>query len=327
MTGNKEYEKKIITRINSLLSKHDVYLNSFYAFLGTNRTLETKYNYTRIAAMFIDFIDKPLKEIDMDDFTRYINNVYQSKSSSYAITTYAALKLFGKYLFARKILIDNPMEYIDRPRYKETIETQEKRQKGYLDKKEISKYLKTVENGVGSNRAKAHQAKYKSRDMLMCIIFLTTGIRESALMKIDITDINYQTMELKVYDKGNKLNSYILPDEVVPYLNEWIKVRNEILGNSAESALFISNQKLRMSQRSIIRVIEKYASSIDGKHITPHKLRATYGTQLYDSTKDIYYVQKCMHHNSPKTTELYIRGEVNNTKKASEIMGKLITKK
>ena len=63
---------------------------------------------------------------------------------------------------------------------------------------------------------------------------------------------------------------------------------------------------------------------INGKNITPHKLRATYGTQLYNKTGDIYFVQQCMGHTNPKTTELYVRERKQNTKRASDIMDKLI---
>ena len=80
-----------------------------------------------------------------------------------------------------------------------------------------------------------------------------------------------------------------------------------------------------MDQSSISRVVKKYASEISNKNITPHKLRATYGTQLLKATNDIYFVQDCMGHSNPKTTELYIRGQKQeNRKKASEIMSKIV---
>ena len=100
--------------------------------------------------------------------------------------------------------------------------------------------------------------------------------------------------------------------------------RIKFLRDENELALFISNRGTRMDQRSIDRVVSKYAQDIEGKHITPHKLRATYGTQLYASTNDLYFVQSCMGHSNPKTTELYIRGQKDSSRKtASDIMSKL----
>ena len=79
-----------------------------------------------------------------------------------------------------------------------------------------------------------------------------------------------------------------------------------------------------MTENSISDVTKKYAFTIKGKNISPHKLRATYGTMLYNKTKDLYFVQKCMKHSSPKTTEIYIRGEGKENAEASEIMSKLL---
>ena len=82
-----------------------------------------------------------------------------------------------------------------------------------------------------------------------------------------------------------------------------------------------------MDQSTIYRIVNKYAKDIEGKHITPHKLRATYGTHLYDKTKDVYLVQSCMGHSNPKTTEMYIRGQNNNNRKtAADIMSKITFK-
>lgn len=102
--------------------------------------------------------------------------------------------------------------------------------------------------------------------------------------------------------------------------------RNEILGDIQEDALFISNRKQRISDKSVSRFVHKYASDIQGKSISPHKLRATFGTQILNATGDLYLTQKAMGHSSPKTTELYIRGQKNPTKKTSEIMKNLTMK-
>ena len=46
--------------------------------------------------------------------------------------------------------------------------------------------------------------------------------------------------------------------------------------------------------------------NISGKNITPHKLRATYGTQLYNATKDLFFVQEMMGHSDISTTQVYL---------------------
>lgn len=324
MDGNKEYENKYQIKINNLLNSNKK-LYGFYSFIG-DKSISTIYNYLLNINSFLLYIkDKSLCELNVDDFSGYMMKIQKNKNgekttSSYRISVYSALKKYGKYLVASNQLDKNPMDFIDRPKPIENQKTIEKREIGYLSKKEIPKYVSSVACGVGTSRSKHRQKNWKERDMAIVMMFLNTGIRCSALMKIDIDSIDFEHRTLIVTDKESHVNHYDLSDELLKIIKEWIIKRDEICKGEKIDALFISNRKTRMDQASIYRVVNKYASNIKEKHITPHKLRATYGTQLYNATKDIYFVQECMKHSNPKTTELYIRGHKNQTKKASDIM-------
>ena len=281
---------------------------------------------------FLDFTEnKPLNELNIDDFAGYMmkiqkNQKGETSTSSYRITAYSALKKYGSYLVAANQLSRNPMDFIDRPKPIENQKTIAKREIGYLSKKEIPKYIATIENGVGNMRSKSRQKEWKERDMAIVQIFLNTGIRCSALMKIDVDSIDFKNYTLTVTDKEAYVNQYDLSEELIDIIKAWVDKRKVILNGEKTDALFISNRKTRMDQASIYRIVNKYAEGIKGKHITPHKLRATYGTQLYDATRDVYFVQGCMKHSNPKTTELYIRGNKNQTKTASDIMKNITMK-
>ena len=59
-----------------------------------------------------------------------------------------------------------------------------------------------------------------------------------------------------------------------------------------------------MSVRSAEKMVKKYASVVTPlKHITPHKLRSTYGTHLYQETGDIYLVADVLGHSDVNTTK------------------------
>ncbi len=69
-------------------------------------------------------------------------------------------------------------------------------------------------------------------------------------------------------------------------------------------ALFLSLQGNRMSVRSVELLVKKYARIINPlKKITPHKLRSTFGTQLYRETQDIYMVADVLGHKDINTTK------------------------
>ena len=330
MTGSVEYELKYQRKIDNMLCENNK-LYGFYSFIG-DKSISTIYNYLLHINSFLFYIgEKKLNELNVDDFAGYMMKIQRNKNgerttSSYRIAAYSALKKYGNYLVASNTIINNPMNFIDRPKAVDSQKTIEKRENGYLSKKEISKYIKSIENGVGSSKGKNKQKNWFERDLAIINLLLVTGIRCSALVKIDINDINFEEKQLIVTDKESKVIKYDLSDDTIQILKNWINKREALLGDKTENALFISNQRKRIDQKSVYILVNKYAEVIKGKHITPHKLRATYGTQLYDATGDIYFVQQCMNHNSPKTTETYIRGVKNRSKTASDIMTGLLSK-
>lgn len=327
MNGKEIYEERYRVKTENVINNNPdkPYLKGFYNYMSSSRlSCSTKYDYVNYVVSFMNNNGRKVEELELDDYTEFLTGL-NNMTSSYQISVYSGLKKFAKYLIASKRITYNPMEEIARPKHKEKEETIVKREKGYLEKREINKYIASVKAGTGTSRAIARQGQWKERDLLIVLIFLSTGMRCSALYKLDIDSIDLQNKTLTANDKGDCVRSYTLSDDLIDSVKDWLEKRKEILGDIKENALFISNQRTRMDQSSIYRVVNKYAEGIKGKHITPHKLRATYGTQLLIETRDIYFVQECMGHSSPTVTELYIRGQKNdNESRACDIMSKII---
>jgi integrase/recombinase XerC len=73
-----------------------------------------------------------------------------------------------------------------------------------------------------------------------------------------------------------------------------------------EDALFLSSQRKRMTARNIQILVKNYATvAVPSKKITPHKLRATFGSRLYEESSDIYLVAQALGHNSVDTSSRY----------------------
>ena len=64
--------------------------------------------------------------------------------------------------------------------------------------------------------------------------------------------------------------------------------------------------------------MKKYASTVTTvKHITPHKLRSTYGTNLYQESKDIYLVADVLGHADVNTTRRHYAEIVDENKRTA----------
>ncbi len=105
--------------------------------------------------------------------------------------------------------------------------------------------------------------------------------------------------------KGGKEEYIYFGEEVADALEQYIEnSRAQIRpAQGQEHALFYSIQRRRISVQAVENLVKDFTSQITTfKHITPHKLRSTYGTTLYRETGDIYLVAEVLGHNDVNTT-------------------------
>lgn len=327
MSGIKEITKQNIDRIENVLNGKPDYFRGFVNFMNDS-SIQTKYYYLNHICAFMEYVNKNPEDLSFDDFNNYMMKISYKEdgtemTSSYRINIYSSLKKFNEYLYVSKRINQNYMLYIKRPKPKESQETIIKREKGYLTEKELTKYLEVIEDKIEINND-----IWSRRDRAIIYTLLTTGMRNTALRMLDVSDVDLNKKILTVTDKGGKVITYDMSQKLCSAIDSWLLFRNECVMYEPKDqnckALFVSQQKKRMDSVTLKNIVKKYAVDINGKNITPHKLRATYGTQLYNKTGDIYFVQQCMGHTNPKTTELYVREKKQNTKRASDIMDKLI---
>lgn len=159
-----------------------------------------------------------------------------------------------------------------------------------------------------SNFSSAHQKKVAEkthyRDYAIFVLLLNTGIRVSECVGLDLDHISFRERKLTVLRKGRKVNELYFNEDVENALRDYIELeRPHYVFEEKEKALFLSLQKKRMTVRSIETMVEKYASvAVSGKKISPHKMRSTYGTALYNETGDIRLVADVLGHNDINTT-------------------------
>lgn len=304
-----------VTQINKILEANKN-LKGFSNYMG-EVSLNTVKVYLNVVKRFLGFCNKKAEDVDFDDYVGYMNEM-RSKTSSYQIEVYSALKKFSTYMYVSGKANRNLMEGIQRPKPVESLKTRQKREKGFLTKKEIEYVLDNIREAEGIKEPEI----WKNRDMAIILIFLNTGMRCSALRSLNVNSIDYETGAIRVLDKGSKYHEFLLTDRTLKQVKKWVEIRKQ-KAKEDEDALFINKYGNRISNNGISEIVSKYAQ-IDGKKITPHKLRATFGTMMFEKTGDLYFVQQCMGHSNPKTTELYIRGQENKTKlKAREILSEI----
>ena len=147
--------------------------------------------------------------------------------------------------------------------------------------------------------------KTKERDLAIITLLLGTGIRVSELVGLNVDDVDFRNNGLHLIRKGRKEMTVYFGNEVADALEQYMEGSRKLVipKEGHEDALFYSMQRRRIGVQAVQNLVKKYAKEVTPlKKITPHKLRSTYGTALYQETDDIYLVAEVLGHSDVNTT-------------------------
>jgi integrase/recombinase XerD len=243
----------------------------------------------RHIAASIDTFDKDffnsIEYTDLEFYMNYLTAEGEAESTRARKTT--SIREFFKYLTKIKVITINPAMDLETPKIPE-------RKPVYLDLEEAKKLLNSVFKKNNHNRN-------KERDYAILTIFLNCGLRREEMTLIDIDHIKGDV--LTVIGKGNKERKVTLNTACVKAIEQYIMVRPE----TEEKALFLSERKQRMDDKSIYVLVKKYLekAGLDTEKYSPHKLRHTAGTLMYKYGNDIRAIQEILGHGQISTTQIY----------------------
>lgn len=264
-------------------------LRTFFRFLKLIRGLvskDTPFEEIPISDVTIDLI-RTVSLSDAYEFMGFLIDDRQNNSSTRLRKT-SALRGFFNYLCVKKHYIDeDPLKELETPK----------------QKKSLPKYL-TLEQSI--QLLEAVDGPHKERDYCIITIFLNCGLRLSELVGLNVSDIR-PDRTARVVGKGNKERIIYLNDACITAIETYLKVRPTD-GLKDRNALFISNQKKRLSSVSVQKLVYKYLEKIglDSQGYSCHKLRHTAATLMYQhGNVDIRVLKEILGHENLGTTEIY----------------------
>lgn len=225
----------------------------------------------------------------------------------------SALRSFYAYFYKRQLLEHNPTVFVDMPKLHDKAIIR-------LDVDETARLLDFIEHGGDglTGQKKVYYEKTKERDLAIVTLLLGTGIRVSECVGLDITDVDFHNNGIKVTRKGGSEMIVYFGEEVEQALKNYINgSRKAVIPQEGhEQALFYSTQKRRIGVGAVENLVKKYAKQVTPlKKITPHKLRSTYGTTLYQETGDIYLVADVLGHKDVNTTRKHYAAQDENRRR------------
>ena len=318
-------EQKVLNtkKLRNVLKDFPDFALDFFTGIENNTSSLTRLNYAYDLRTFFNwainetnlFRGKTVFDLEVKDlekfhtthFERYMSYLTSYTDENGEIITngergkarkIAAVRSFFKYYFRREMISVDLASKIEMPKLHDKPIIK-------LEEDEVYKFLDTVESGYGlSGHEKGFHKHTKIRDIAIMTLLLGTGLRVSECVGLNLNDIDFKINGLNITRKGGNQVILYFSDEVKVALFNWLEERaqNPLLVD--EPALFTSLQNKRISTRAVEKLVKKYAEIVTPlKHITPHKLRSTYGTRLYQATQDIYIVADVLGHRDVNTTK------------------------
>lgn len=291
-------------------------LGVFFEFLHRRNPALAKMEVTKFPLSVLDQVAKS----DIEEYMEYLS-YYQKEGNEYTNDErgkrrkLSSLRTLYNYFFKDEQIRTNPASLVLMPKLhdKEIVR---------LDPNEVALLLDQAEDGskMTKSQQKFHE-KTKERDVAILTLLLGTGIRVSECVGLDLEDVDFDNLAIKVRRKGGYEDVVYFGEEVEAALGAYLEQRIHIIPMEGhENAFFLSLQNRRMAVRSVENLVKKYASLVTtAKRITPHKLRSTYGTTLYQETGDIYLVADVLGHRDVNTTRKhYAAMKDENKRKAAK---------
>ena len=326
MNGREEKEFKKHQSIIDKLDGKPSYMMSWYNYLVSQGVSEVSCgDYINKILLFLSFLNNDINAIKLDKIV--LQNVVdylatktmlngEKSSDSYKQCIWSVLNNFFEFCVKNGLIQKNYMVDIKRPGNKDLARIKANRIN--ITEENYREIIESIKTGVGSNKAKKAQEIMVNRNLSIIMLLMTTGMRISALIQINLDDVDLERKKLVVTDKGNNTIEYVLSKDTCKYLNSWFIDRKRFASNS--DALFITNNGVRISNSAIDKMINKYCSPIVGRHMSAHKFRSGFCSIGYQKTGDIEFVRRAVGHSNISTTQRYVVTNNDERRKSSELI-------
>ena len=248
-----------------------------------------KYYKPTIKKM-IEGVDKSVNQIETDDIRKYLTNFHRDNVSKVTIDNIRRiLSSFFAWLEEENYILKSPVRRIHKVRIAKTIK------ETYSDEA-----VETLRDNCSH-----------IRDLAIVDLLASTGIRVGELVKLDISDIDFDNRECIVLGKGDKERIVYFDARTKLHLQKYIAQRTD-----QNEALFVSLLKphKRLEISGVEIRLRKLGLKLNMPKVHPHKFRRTLATKAIDKGMPIEQVQQLLGHAKIDTTMEYAMVNQNNVK-------------
>lgn len=269
----------------------DYDLKDFKSYLMFERGLSenTVDGYMRDLRAFYDYIDYDIKKFDLAHLDTYFSEL---KDDGYKVTSIrrkiVSLRQYNEFLSRTKGMKDVMSQY--------ELPKTEKKLPQVLSLEEIVKVIDHIDDTTSAGK----------RNKSMMLLLISTGMRISELVHLEINDINHSVSNVRVIGKGNKERLIPLDQETFHYVYNYMQNERSFFDKKNSLWLFMMNDGRRMTRENFYNILQKLVLEAGVRdHFTPHMLRHTFATTLLENHCDLRSIQVMLGHQDISTTTIY----------------------
>lgn len=271
------------------------YIDKFIKYLEVERGFShhTVRAYKKDLDIFSNFVESQPEKIEPIDVRGFIaEQINSGLNKTSAGRRLAAVRSFFRFLHREGYIKSNPAKVVSTPKKPKMLPK-------FLTVDDVFSLIEKPQ-GIGFMVA---------RDKAILELLYSSGIRVSELSGLDMGDIDLREGLVKVKGKGRKERIVPVGSKAIEAIRSYLVER--MLLKKKDKALFLNRNGSRITERSIRRIVVKYARMvlIDGR-IGPHTLRHTFATHLLQAGADLRTIQELLGHSSLSTTQKYTHLDV-----------------
>lgn len=244
--------------------------------------------YRKDLEAFSNHVKSKVEDIELNDIRGFVaEEINSGHKKTTAGRRLAAVRSFLKFLYREGYIKSNPAKLVPTPKLPKMLPK-------FLSVDDVFSLVEKPE-GIGLLPA---------RDRAILELLYSSGLRVSELSGLNAEDINVREGLVKVKGKGKKERIVPVGTKAVEAIKTYLIER--VLLRKKDNALFLNKNGKRLTDRSIRRIVIKYAKAIGvNSRIGPHTLRHTFASHLLQGGADLRVIQELLGHSSLSTTQKY----------------------
>jgi len=265
-------------------------IDKFIRYLEVEKgvSAHTVRAYRKDLSEFSGYVKTEPEKIDMFDVRGFIAEQISGGLNKVTVSRrLSSIRSFFKFLYREGYIKANPAKLVSNPRVPKLLPK-------YLSVDDIFLLIEKPE-GIGFIPA---------RDRAILELLYSSGLRVSELSGLNTDDLNIRETLIKIRGKGRKERIVPVGSKAIDAVKSYLIER--MLLKSKDRALFLNRRRTRLTDRSVRRIVVKYARALamNGK-IGPHTLRHSFASHLLQGGADLRVIQELLGHSSLSTTQKY----------------------